>query len=187
MKELRDAIQKLADRGDEVYSKVCTVVEVDEKARTITGRPVDGTADILDVRMQSVLAGENGLYLMPAHGSVVIVSFINPHWAFVSTTSELNRVEIVTERIDLAGTDGEPLVLGTTLNNNIFDLITQIKSLIGDLQTFAATQSAASVGTLAPLQAGFTTLNAALPTINTQLSSLEKALDDHLSEKTYSE
>ena len=62
---MKDIIQALAATGDEVYAKICEVLEVDEENKTADLRPLDGSADILDAYL--VTDDANGsMYLEPA-------------------------------------------------------------------------------------------------------------------------
>lgn len=52
--------------------------------------PLDGSAELLDVRLQAQV--ENGWALIPKDGSIVTVTMINQFTGFVSQVSEIDKV-----------------------------------------------------------------------------------------------
>jgi hypothetical protein len=86
---IREAIRLIAEQGDERMI-LATVSEVDDIERTCKCTPINGDAEILDVRLQTTVSG--GVYLKPAEGSMVLVCMANETLGFVVLTSELDEV-----------------------------------------------------------------------------------------------
>ena len=95
-----EAIKKLANTNDEVYAKVCEVLEIDQDEKTVNVKPVDDTAEIYNVRLQAE-SETGGLVLFPKVGSMVLVVFINKNNAAVVNTSEIEKLELVIEKSEL--------------------------------------------------------------------------------------
>lgn len=87
---IQEAIRKLADKGDEVYSKVCKVTSVDTTKRTCDVEPLDGSAAIFDVRLQASQSATEGFLMVPASGSFVVVNFLNKNVAVIGLCTELD-------------------------------------------------------------------------------------------------
>ena len=97
---LAGALKNLTKTSDEVYAKVCEVLEVNEDEKTINVKPVDDTAEIFNVRLQAE-SETGGLVLFPKVGSMVLVVFINKNNAAVVNTSEIEKLELVIENVEL--------------------------------------------------------------------------------------
>lgn len=125
---IKDLIRQLSDTGEEIYSKICTVVSVDDTKRTCTVRPIDESAEINRVKLQAFINGKTGVYLQPAEGSEVIVTFIGKSAAYVAMYSELDEIFIDVPQITINGGDNGGLI-------NIGDLVSKINALESDLNT----------------------------------------------------
>lgn len=187
MNEIRDAITKMMDRGESPSVFIGVVEAVDESLRTADVSPIDGSAPVPDVRLQPAEAGNAGAVFVPVVGAQVIVIMITPALGYIAHAGALEKVHLVADRVNLSGLDGEPLPLGNSLNDSLSNLIDQVGALVDIVTQFATTQNAAAVGPLAPLQAGYISLNAALSSITTGLNTVKSALKNHLSAKTFSE
>ena len=97
---LAGALKTITKTSDEVYAKVCEVLEVNEDEKTINVKPVDDTAEIFNVRLQAE-SETGGLVLFPKVGSMVLVVFINKNNAAVVNTSEIEKLELVIENVEL--------------------------------------------------------------------------------------
>lgn len=86
---IREMIALMAKDG-EMKTILCTVSDINESDRTCTCSPINGDADILEVRLQSTVGG--GVYLKPVEGSLVLVIMANDTLGFVVLTSELEEV-----------------------------------------------------------------------------------------------
>lgn len=86
---IREAIQLVAMDKDQKLI-LATASDINDTERTCTCSPINGDADILEVRLQTTNAG--GVYLKPAEGSLVLVCMANETLGFVVLTSELSEV-----------------------------------------------------------------------------------------------
>jgi len=88
---LIDILQNATKTDAEQYSQFCTVTAVD--GNTCTVEPLNGDAPINKVKL---IAGEseNGVVLVPAVDSVVLVTFTSKSRAFVSMCSTVETVTI---------------------------------------------------------------------------------------------
>lgn len=111
---IQEAIRQMAAAGLELYSKVCTVDTVDEKARTVDCTPIDEGAPLLGVNLQANQESEDGVVVFPAVGSYVMVVFLNPSAALVVLTEKVDKIkfkigdttaEVVDGQIDIAVKD----------------------------------------------------------------------------------
>ena len=92
--EIKDIFKKLSENQDEIYSVLCSVIEVDESQRTIHAKPLNGSAEIFDVRLQTMLSGVIGIVNFPKVGSDVIVNFISKEVAYVALNSEIKKIQL---------------------------------------------------------------------------------------------
>ena len=144
--DLAGALKTITKTSDEVYAKVCEVLEIDQDEKTVNVKPVDDTAEIYNVRLQAE-SETGGLVLFPKVGSMVLVVFINKNNAAVVNTSEIEKLELVIENSELQidkdkflfkreqvqlEVDQEGFLLkkeNETLKKLMADLITAIKAL----------------------------------------------------------
>ena len=124
------AIKKITKTSDEVYAKVCEVLEVNEAEKTVDVKPIDGTAGIFNVRLQAE-SGAVGFVLIPKVGSMVLVVFLNKNNAAVVNTSEIEQLDLVIDGVEFQ-IDKEGFLLkkeNETLKKLMSDLIIAIKAL----------------------------------------------------------
>ena len=144
--DLAGALKNITKTSDEVYAKVCEVLEIDQDEKTVNVKPVDDTAEIYNVRLQAE-SESGGLVLFPKVGSMVLIVFINKNNAAVVNTSEIEKLELVIENSELQidkdkflfkreqvqlEVDQEGFLLkkeNETLKKLMADLITAIKAL----------------------------------------------------------
>lgn len=94
---ISDLLNKIvAPNTDGVFSLVGEVLAVNESARTCDVQPLNGTAILYDVKLQSDESLNKGLVIFPTKGSNVIVTFLNGQTGFVSAFSTFDKAEIVT-------------------------------------------------------------------------------------------
>lgn len=118
------------DRTVEIYSVLCSVDSVDHSERTIDATPLNGDAQIFNVRLQSEINSNIGLCIFPVIGSVVIVTFMNKLTGFVSTFSEIDKILIdTTNEVIFDGGSNGGLVKVTELTNKINVLENDINTL----------------------------------------------------------
>ncbi|BAQ92553.1 baseplate assembly protein [uncultured Mediterranean phage uvMED] len=88
-----DIIKQLAETGEEVYSDICTVKELDLDNFTAKLSPINGKADILNVSLCAVSSSAPFL-VIPKQGSTVIATYASKNTAFISLCSEVESVQI---------------------------------------------------------------------------------------------
>lgn len=184
MSQIADIVRKIIGERDN-FAFMAKVSEVDVHNLTCTLSPLDGKADFVEVPLQGV-AVLSGWVLVPKVGSNVLAVMTSPKSASIVTTPDIETAKLYATSFELGGSEGEPVVLGDSLNETLDALFGQLDVFLGDIQSFATTQSAASVGPLAPLAAGFTTLNVQASLVKTRLDQIRAVLEDHLSEKVTS-
>jgi hypothetical protein len=134
--------QIVHDPTIEVYSIVCSVASVDETARTIDAKPINGDAEIFDVRLQSSINSSVGFVAIPKINSFVVVTFLNKLTGYVALCTEIDKILIDTPEITINGGNNGGMV-------NSGDLVGKINSLeqkVNDLITACSSQ----IVTLAP-------------------------------------
>lgn len=98
--ELKDILNELVDkriRLEELYSVVGKCKNISESDRTCDVEPLDGSAEILGVRLQASISSHKGVVFIPKDKSEVLVTFINKDTGFVSVYSEIAKVVGVLE------------------------------------------------------------------------------------------
>lgn len=82
---LKEAIERLTERNEEVYSIIGKVDAIDKNKRTCDVLPLqDEEAVLYDVRLQAGLEGAKGTICFPKVGSVVVVTFLNKDSGYVA-------------------------------------------------------------------------------------------------------
>lgn len=94
---MKDLIQRLADKGEEIYAKICEVISVDVDNQTADVQPLDGSAEITDVYLQ---VAENGVFVEPKVGALVCVVFVTKELAVVVNHSEIKQFQIKIESVE---------------------------------------------------------------------------------------
>lgn len=126
-KNLGDLIRVLADKGEEIYSEPCEVLEI--KGETADVRPLSGKADILGARL---LAGDSKtpFLIMPTKGSVVLVTYTSKDTAFVSLYSEIDSIQLRGDQFGGLIKIEELVKKLNGVENKVNDLITKFNSHI---------------------------------------------------------
>lgn len=94
MAEIADLIKKMTKTQEEIYSCVCTVVEIDEAKRLISVKPNKGDADVFDVRLQASVSANFGAVFFPKMNSEVIITFLSKELAYVSLFAEIEKIQL---------------------------------------------------------------------------------------------
>ncbi|MEG2276682.1 MAG: hypothetical protein RSA53_05535 [Odoribacter sp.] len=94
MSDIRKAIQRLAEKNEELYLKLAIVDAVDAVKRTCDVSPLDGSAPILGVNLQANQSGKTGLLILPVTGSYVAVAFLDRNTGCVVLTDQIESVEV---------------------------------------------------------------------------------------------
>lgn len=91
-------LKEMAKEGEELYLKLCKVVSIDESKRIMECEPLDGTANILDVRLTASATeeqtDEDKICLFPRVNSIVAIGFLDSNEAVLVLASEIDKVEI---------------------------------------------------------------------------------------------
>jgi len=122
MPTIKELIQKLSREGLEIYSLPCKVTAIDEGARTCTVEPLNGDPEVFKVKLQADPDLEEGIAIIPAKDSTVIVSFLANNKAFVSLYSSIDKILIDTPEVIYNGGDNGGLI-------NIEDLVAKLNNL----------------------------------------------------------
>ncbi len=130
--DIINSIREIA-KTDKAYSLTCLVNAVDTSENTCDVEPLDGTSDILNVKL---IVQDNGLLIYPKVNSLVTVSFLDPNNAFVSMYSIIDDFKIKVENeIWLNGNDLDGLV-------KLNDLVTKLNNLENAFNTHLALYNA---------------------------------------------
>lgn len=121
MLTIKEIVKQLASDGGEYYGKVCKVKSVN--GLVCDCEPVDGDADILDVRL---IADESDEFfvLVPAVDSIVVVEFITKEAAYISMVSKISEIKFKIGETYYSATDE-----GFLIKKNA-DTLKQILTLI---------------------------------------------------------
>jgi hypothetical protein len=138
---IQEAIKMIAQRElarAEMYCVLCTVNSVDTSERTCEVTPLNGKADLFDVRFQAELSLNVGLFIEPKVNSTVLVAFINSVQAAVVMCSEIENIYIDTygDTIFNGGQNDGMVKVG--------DLVTKLNNLenkVNDLVTWTSTHT----------------------------------------------
>lgn len=101
MSNLVDILRQLLKDNEEVYSVVGIVTEIDETKRVCTVQPVDDSAELFDVRLQTSVGGEIGLVLFPKIESEVTVTFLSKELAYIAQTTEIEKIILKIEGLEI--------------------------------------------------------------------------------------
>lgn len=123
---IREAIIKIVENGQnfEVYSKICAVTAIDKDLNVCDVKPLDGDAEILEVKLTATEGNKDGFIIYPKIESSVIVTFLDKDTAFVSMCTEID------EFIFNGGKNGGLININTLIdelnkNNDILKAIIQ--------------------------------------------------------------
>ena len=139
----------MAAAGSEPYCKVCTVDAVDAEARTVDCTPLDEGAPLLGVNLQANQESGEGVVLLPALGSYVVVSFLAPSVAVVVLTEKVDKIglkigdttaEVVDGQVDIAVRDTTVKISpeGVVINGGGLGGMVKIAELTQKLNEFIA-------------------------------------------------
>jgi hypothetical protein len=138
IRDILDEAIKQAMNKQEIYSIVCNVDSVDTGDRTCVCTPINGGAELQDVRIQASLVGTTGLFIEPEVDSKVIVSFLSREIAYVSLFSEIKNVylDFSDKVIFNGGLNGAMVKIGDLVGrlNDIEEKVNDIKYVSGDIK-----------------------------------------------------
>ena len=99
--ELIDILRRALKDNEEIYSVIGTVTAVNNDKRTCTVKPNDDAAELHEVRLQTNVSGSLGLVHFPKLESEVTVTFMSKDLAFVSQTSEIEKIILKIEGFEM--------------------------------------------------------------------------------------
>ena len=139
MSDLVKSIKYMALAGEEIYLKLCRVTAVDDAARTAVCLPVDGGAELTDVRLQASEGKTSGLYTKPAIGSDVVVAYLDRNNACLLLTTDIEEIAIdLTANLTINGGKNDGLVKVRELTaklNTLEEELNKLKSYLASWET----------------------------------------------------
>ena len=174
---IAQAIRKMTATEDEIYSVVGKVTAVDESARTCDVEPLNGDAALFDIRLQAEQSASEGVVLIPAVGSWVIVTFTSKADGYVAERSRVEKIlwGIGSNKMEYSA-DGFRLENAQTdLKSELSDLVGLFNDLLTTLQTFTvATAVGPSTGVMPPTLTDIIQYQVKLQALKPKLESLLK-------------
>lgn len=125
---MKELIQKLANTGDEIYTKICEVISVDKENQTADLKPLDGSAEILDALIQ---VADKGAFIEPKIGSQVACVFVSKELAIIVNYSELKQFQVKIEGVEFQF-DKDGFLMkkeNESLRNLMVDLLQEIQKM----------------------------------------------------------
>jgi len=123
--DIKDAIRRINPQTNN-YSVVCTVSEIDTAKCVCNCTPIDGSAILVNVRINA--SDKDGFKLIPKDGSSVLVTLINKTTGYVAMVSEVDEIH-------LNGINEDGIV-------KVNDLVTKLNNLENKVNTIIATFNA---------------------------------------------
>jgi hypothetical protein len=159
-KDLRDALRSLVKPNNDGFSKVCTIDSVDLTTLTCYCVPLNGDADIINVRLMANI--DNGFLLIPEVNSIVVVSFLSDDSAYVSLVSKVSEVQLNGKNFD-----------GLVKVQELTDKLNALENKVNDLITACSSQvvTLAPTGTF-PLASFFTSVTPLVPTQQLEIENI---------------
>lgn len=117
--DIRGSIRQLALSGTEMYLRVCTVDEVDEKARTVDCTPIDEGAPLVGVNLQADQNGTVGLVRFPEKGTDVVVGFMSPNVAVVLLAAQYTKAVFTIGETEIVVQDKSISIVNGKVKANI--------------------------------------------------------------------
>lgn len=119
---------------EELYSKVCVITDIDTVKRTCTCLPIDDSAELTDVRLQSSESLDFGLCFIPKKGSYVVVSYMNPKTAFISLFSEITTAYLKADYIQFNKGTNEGLINIKALTEKLNKMVKEVDIELAKIQ-----------------------------------------------------
>lgn len=138
---LKEAIQQLAQTGDERYAKICEVIRVDTERQTADLQPLDGSSPIDDAYLQ---VDDKGIFVEPKVGSLVACVFVTKEMAVIVNHSQIKQFSIKIEQTEFQ-IDKD----GFLLKRNETNFKTLLNELLSELKN-AIIQTPSGVGNFSP-------------------------------------
>lgn len=158
--KIRSAVKEMSKTGDEVYSIVCKVLSVNISEKTCDCEPIDGKADLLDVRLMA--QSQTGFFITPKVNSIVVVTMINGFTGYVAMFSEISEIQL-----NGSNYDGLPQI------QVMVDKYNNLEQKVNDLIIACSSQivTLAPSGTF-PLASFFASVTPLTPTTQVELENI---------------
>jgi hypothetical protein len=95
---IKQAIRELTKTDDVLYSVLCKVKSVDTTNNTCDCEPINGDANLLDVRLMA--QNTNGFLIIPTVDSTVVVTMINKYTGYVAMFSDVEKIYLNGDNYD---------------------------------------------------------------------------------------
>jgi hypothetical protein len=123
---IKQAIREITKTDDVLYSVLCKVKSVDTANNICDCEPINGDADLLEVRLMA--QNTNGFLIIPTVDSTVVVTMINKYTGYVAMFSDI-------EKIKLNGDNYDGLVKVGDLVDKLNNLENKVNSIINTFNT----------------------------------------------------
>jgi hypothetical protein len=97
-KSIKEAIRDLVKTDDVLYSVLCKVKSVDTTNNICDCEPINGDADLLEVRLMA--QNTNGFLIIPSVDSVVVVTMLNKYTGYVAMFSDVDEIQLNGDNYD---------------------------------------------------------------------------------------
>lgn len=130
MSSIADLFGVLNSNKGELYCKVCKVDVVDEDKRVCDVSPIDGSAPLLDVKLQANQDSKHGVVVFPKKDSYVVVGFLTPDVGVVLMTDEIDKVDVAIGKTTIFA-DKDKIVFNGGENQGLIKIKELTKKLNG--------------------------------------------------------
>jgi len=172
--DIKQILKDIVLEGEELYSQVCKVVEVDTDARSCTLEPINGDANINNARIQASLSANEGIYIEPKKDSFVVCTFLNKNISVITLYTEIEKYSIKVNNttfdidkdvIKINGDGDGGLTKTPVLRTELNKVTARVTALEALILAFAGAQVTAisAVPLLAPLGPAYSALAGAIP------------------------
>lgn len=138
---LKQAIQQLAQTGEERYAKICEVISVNTDNKTADLQPLDGSSAIDDAYLQ---VDDNGIFVEPKVGSLVACVFVTKEMAVIVNHSQIKLFQLQIEQTEFQVDED-----GFLLKRNEVNFKSLLNELLMELK-MAIVQTPSGPGNFAP-------------------------------------
>jgi hypothetical protein len=95
---IKEMLRQINDVGQEIYSIPCTVKSVSINEKVCNCEPIDGGADIPEVKLMA--DNVTGFVIIPKVGSAVIVTMTSDSTGYVGMFSEIEEIQLNGDNYD---------------------------------------------------------------------------------------
>jgi hypothetical protein len=138
----KDALLEFIDiwsNQNNIYSKQCTIKSVDVGKRICVCVPIDGSAEIINVRLEADLAvnsddvpiasSKKGFFVVPKVNSIVGVTFFDKTNAFINVWTEIDEIYVISDQFTFNDGAFGGLIKIDDLTAKLNDLVTKVDDL----------------------------------------------------------